>query len=301
MKVYPINSIRHLHELLALPKPKHPLISVIDFAKITCFTDQALESVTYGFYCIALKKNFSGVMRYGQQPHDFDDGTMTFFAPNQVVTTQVQDTCSLEGDWLVVHAGFLQGFSLARNIRQFGFFSYAVNEALHLSEDEERMIRSLMADIARESRQTPDKFSQTIIIKQIELLLSYCDRYYQRQFLTRKQAGNDHLLAFEHLLDEYFNSQESEGNQLPGVAYFADKLNLSPNYLSDMLRSNTGLSAQQHIQQKLIDKAKALLTSTELSVSEIAYRLGFEYPQSFSKLFKNKTGQTPKAFRTLYN
>jgi AraC-like DNA-binding protein len=301
MKVYAINSIRQLHELLALPKPKHPLISVIDFAEITCFTDPALESVTYNFYCIALKKNFKGVMRYGQQPHDFDDGTMTFFAPNQVVTTKVQDACALEGDWLVVHADFLQGFSLAKDIRQFGFFSYSVNEALHLSEDEEKTIRLLMADIARESRQTPDNFSQTIIIKQIELLLSYCNRYYQRQFLTRKQAGNDHLSSFEHLLDEYFDNQENNNNQIPGVAFFAAKLNLSANYLSDMLRSSTGLSAQQHIQQKLIEKAKALLSSTELSVSEIAYRLGFEYPQSFSKLFKNKTGQTPKAFRNFYN
>lgn len=301
MKPYLIQSIRQLHELLELPKPKHPLISIIDFSEIKCFTEQALESVTYNFYCIALKKNFNGVMRYGQQHYDFDDGTMTFFAPNQVVTTKIRDDWALEGDWLVIHPDFLQGFSLARDISQFGYFSYAVNEALHLSEDEEKTISLLMADINRESKQAIDTFSQMIIIKQIELLLSYCDRFYQRQFLTRKQANNNYLLSFERLLDDYFNSQEMLSSSIPSVGFFAGKLNLSANYLSDMLRSSTGQSAQQHIQQKLIEKAKALLSSTELTVSEIAYQLGFEYPQSFSKLFKNKTHKTPKEFRATIN
>lgn len=299
MKAYPIRSIRQLHELLGLPKPKHPLISVMDFSEIKCFSDPALESVTYDFYCIALKKNFNGVMKYGQQHYDFDDGTMTFFVPNQVVTTEIRDDWALHGSWLVIHPDFLHGFSIAREIRQFGYFSYAANEALHLSEEEDRTVTLLMADIARESRQAPDKFSQAIIIKQVELLLSYCDRFYQRQFLTRKQAGNDHLSAFEHLLDDYFNLPNTQGSNIPTVSFFAEKLNLSSNYLSDMLRSSTGQSAQQHIQQKLIDKAKALLSSTGFSVSEIAYQLGFEYPQSFSKLFKNKTGKTPKEFRGL--
>jgi AraC family transcriptional activator of pobA len=301
MKPYSIRSIRQLHELLELPKPKHPLISVIDFSEIKCFADPELESVTYNFYCIALKKNFNGVMKYGQQHYDFDDGTMTFFAPNQVVTTQIRDDWALEGDWLVIHPDFMQGFSLARDIRQFGYFSYAVNEALHLSEEEEKTISLLISDIAREIRLATDNFSQSIIIKQIELLLSYCDRFYQRQFLTRKQAGNNYLSSFEQLLDDYFSNQEMKSGDIPSVAFFAEKLNLSANYLSDMLRSSTGQSAQQHIQQKLIDKAKALLSSTELSVSEIAYQLGFEYPQSFSKLFKNKTDKTPKEFRATFN
>jgi AraC family transcriptional activator of pobA len=300
MKPYPIRSIRQLHELLELPKPKHPLISVIDFSEIKCFADSALESVTYNFYCIALKKNFNGVMKYGQQYYDFDDGTMTFFAPNQVVTTAIREDWALEGRWLVIHADFLQGFSLAKDISQFSYFSYAVNEALHLSEAEEQTVSLLLADIAKESELAPDKYSQPIIIKQIELLLGYCDRFYHRQFLTRKQAGNSHLVYFEQLLEDYFNSQDT-GDYLPSVSFFAEKLNLSANYLSDMLRNNTGQSAQQHIQQKLIDKAKILLSSTELSVSEIAYRLGFEYPQSFSKLFKNKTSKTPKEFRASFN
>jgi len=301
MKPYAIQSIRQLHDLLELPKPKHPLISVIDFSEIKCFTDPALESVTYNFYCIALKKNFNGVMRYGQQHYDFDDGTMTFFAPNQVVATEIRDDWALEGFWLVIHPDFMQGFSMAQEIRQFNYFSYAVNEALHLAEEEEQTITLLMADIARESQLANDNFSQTIIIKQIELLLSYCDRFYNRQFLTRKQAGNNYLSRFEQLLENYFNNPETEGSTIPGVSFFAGKMNLSANYLSDMLRNNTGQSAQQHIQEKLINKAKALLSSTDLSVSEIAYRLGFEYPQSFSKLFKIKTSKTPKEFREIFN
>jgi len=300
VKPYQIHSIRQLHELLELPKPRHPLISVIDFSGIKCFDDPALESVTYGFYCIALKKNFNGVMKYGQQHYDFDDGTMTFFAPNQVVTTAIRDDWALEGRWLVIHPDFMQGFALAKDIRRFGYFSYAVNEALHLSEEEEQTITLLLADITRESKLATDSFSQPIIIKQIELLLSYCDRFYHRQFLTRKQAGNTYLSNFEQLLNDYFDSSETN-RSIPAVSFFAEKLNLSANYLSDMLRSSTGQSAQQHIQLKLINKAKALLSSTDLSVSEIAYRLGFEYPQSFSKLFKNKTSKTPKEFRASYN
>ncbi len=300
MKPYTIQSIRHLHELLELPKPKHPLVSVIDFSEIKCFADPALESVTYDLYCVALKKNFNGTMKYGQQHYDFDDGTMTFFAPNQVVTTAIRDDWALEGLWLVFHPDFLQGFSLATDIRRFGYFSYAVNEALHLSDEEEHTITSLLTDISRESKLATDHFSQSIILKQIELLLSYCDRYYHRQFLTRKQACNTYVSNFERLLDDYFSSAETAGSTIPTVSFFAERLNLSPNYLSDMLRSSTGQSAQQHIQQKLIDKAKALLSATELSVSEIAYQLGFEYPQSFSKLFKNKTSKTPKEFRATY-
>jgi AraC family transcriptional activator of pobA len=301
MKPYAIKSIRELHELLALPKPKHQLISLIDFSEIKCFDDDKLEAVTYGFYCISLKKNFKGKMRYGQQHYDFDDGIMTFFAPDQVVITEIRDDWDLEGLWLVIHPDFLQSSSLAKDIRQFDYFSYAVNEALHLSLEEEQTITAQLKNIAIEADKPTDSFSQVILIKHIELLLSYCDRFYHRQFLTRKQANNDYLSAFEQLLADYFDNIETVGGSIPGVSYFADKLNLSNNYLSDMLRSVTGQSAQQHIQQKLIAKAKALLSSTELSVSEIAYQLGFEYPQSFSKLFKNKTSKTPREFRALYN
>jgi AraC family transcriptional activator of pobA len=301
MKPYHIKSIRELHVLLEIPKPRHPLISVIDFSAIKCFDDPSLESVTYGFYCISLKKNFKGHMRYGQQHYDFDDGIMSFFTPGQIIVTEIRDDWNLEGLWLVIHPDFIQGFALAADIRKFGYFSYAVNEALHLSHDEEQMITALLIEIAKESQAATDMFSQPILIKQIELLLSYCDRFYHRQFLTRKQGGNNFLAVFEGLLDDYFNTPEKQVKGLPNVSYFADRMNLSPNYLSDMLRNITGRSAQIHIQQKLIDKAKELLSVTDLSVSEVAYRLGFEYPQSFSKLFKNKTKKTPGEFRASFN
>lgn len=301
MKPYAIQSIRALHEILELPKPKHPLISVIDFSKIKCYDDQKLESVTYGFYCISLKKNFKGWMRYGQQHYDYDDGIMSFFAPNQVVITEIRDDWELEGLWLVIHPDFIQGLSLGKEINQFGFFSYAVNEALHLSEGEERMITLLLNDIAAESAKATDTFSHAILIKQIELLLSYCDRFYYRQFLTRKQAGSNLLSSFEKLLDDCFEKEGLQGHSIPTVSQLAEKLHISSNYLSDMLRSITGRSAQEHIQLKLISEAKRLLSSTELSVSEIAYRLGFEYPQSFSKLFKKKTEKTPRQFRSIMN
>jgi len=301
MKPYTIQSIRELHQLLELPKPKHPLISVIDFSAIKCFDDEKLEAVTYGFYCIAIKKNFKAKMRYGQQHYDFDEGVMTFFAPHQVVITEIRDDWELEGLWLVIHPDFLQGFSLFKDIRQFGFFSYSVNEALHLSEEEEHTINQLLANISNESEATIDTFSQDIIIKQIELLLHYCDRFYRRQFLTRKQANSSLISTFEDLLRAYFNNNLTATDGIPSVSYFAERMNLSRNYLSDMLRNSTGQSAQQHIQQKVIEKAKELLTNSELTVSEIAYQLGFEYPQSFHKLFKNKTTFSPLEYRQSYN
>lgn len=301
MKPYAIQSIRELHQLLELPKPKHPLLSVIDFSSIKCFDDQKLEAVTYGFYCVAIKKNFKAKMRYGQQHYDFDEGMMTFFAPHQVVITEIRDDWELEGLWLVIHPDFLLGFSLSREIRQFGFFSYAVHEALHLSEEEEITINQLLAHISKESQAAIDTFSQTIIIKQIELLLNYCDRFYQRQFLTRKQADSSLLSNFEALLEDYFGQDLTVTEGIPSVSYFAEKLNLSRNYLSDMLRSITGQGAQQHIQEKVIEKARVLLTNSELNVSEIAYQLGFEYPQSFHKLFKSKTNLSPLEYRTNFN
>lgn len=293
MKPYTIQSIRELHELLELPKPKHPLISLIDFSTIKCYDDEKLEAVTYGFYCVAIKKNFKGKMRYGQQHFDFDEGIMTFYAPNQVIITEIRDDWELEGLWLTIHPDFLQGFSLGKEIHQYGFFSYNLNEALHLSPEEEITINQLLLDISKESQFSIDTFSHSIIIKQIELLLNYSNRFYNRQFLTRKQANHSLLSNFETLLNIYF--EESEG--IPSVGYFAERMNISRNYLSDMLRSTTGQSAQQHIQQKLIEKAKVLLGTSELNVSEIAYKLGFEHPQSFHKLFKNKTDVSPLEYR----
>ena len=300
MKPYTIKSIKELHQLLELPKPKHPLISVIDFSSIKCFDDEKLEAVTYGFYCIAIKKNFKAKMRYGQKHYDFDEGVMTFFAPHQVVITEIRDDWELEGLWLVIDLDFLHGFSIFKEIRQFGFFSYSVNEALHLSEEEELTISQLLVNISKESQATIDTFSQAIIIKQIELLLNYCDRFYRRQFLTRKQADSSLVSNFEDLLGAYFKDNLTATKGIPSVSYFAERMNLSRNYLSDMLRNITGQSAKQHIQQKLIDSAKELLANSALNVSQIAYHMGFEHPQSFHKLFKNKTHSSPLEYRVRF-
>lgn len=298
---YIINSISELHGLLELPKPKHPLISVINFEEIKCFDDESLRSVSYNFYCIAVKKNFEGKMKYGQQYYDFDEGVMTFFSPMQVVTTDIVEDLKLSGYWLVVHPDFIRNYHLGSTIKQYGYFSYSVHEALHLSDDEEKTITEIMRNIADEYHSVIDKFSQDVIVSQIELLLNYCNRFYNRQFITRSAASNDLLIRLENLLVDYFETSGLQESRLPTVQFISDKLNVSPSYLSDMLRNLTGQSTQQHIHNHLIEKAKEVLTTTNLSVSEIAYQLGFEYPQSFSKLFKGKTSLTPLEFRHSFN
>lgn len=295
---YVMNSISELHRILELPKPEHPLVSVVDFSEIKCFTDESLRSIIYNFYCIAIKRNFDGKMKYGQSYYDFDEGIMTFFAPGQMVTTDISDGYKPDGWWLLVHPDFLMGYPLAKTIREYGFFSYAANEALHLSQKEEDTVTAIIKNMQQEYRSIIDSFSQNVIISQIDLLLNYCDRFYNRQFITRKNANKDLLMKLEEVLAVYF---EGEHRGLPTVQYLADQLHVSANYLSDMLRSLTGMNAQQHIHHKLIEKAKEMLTTTSLSVSEIAYSLGFEFPQSFNKLFKNKTNLSPLAFRAAFN
>jgi len=298
---YTINSISDLHRLLGLPKPLHPLVSVIDMSGINCHFDDNLKSVIYNFYSICIKKGFKGKMKYGQNYYDFDEGTMTFFSPSQVISTVVDNDIALNGWWLVVHPDFIRNYTLGKSITTYGYFSYAVNEALHLSEKEEITITSIMQHIAVEYQTMIDNFSQDVMVSQIEVLLNYCNRYYNRQFITRKNASNELLIKLESLLTDYFNSGQVQHSGLPTVQYLSSQLNVSANYLSDMLRSLTGHSTQHHIHDKLIERAKEILTSTTYSVSEIAYQLGFEYPQSFSKLFKNKTNVSPLAFRSSFN
>ncbi|MGS2763696.1 helix-turn-helix domain-containing protein [Sinomicrobium sp. M5D2P9] len=300
-KPYIIHSISELHKLLELPKPKHPLVSVINFEEIKCFDDESLRSVSYNFYCIAIKKNFEGKMKYGQQYYDFDEGVMTFFSPMQVVTTDIVENLKLSGYWLVVHPDFIRNYPLGKAIKEYGYFSYAVNEALHLSDDEEKAVTAIIQSIAHEYRSVIDNFSQDVIVSHIELLLNYCNRYYNRQFITRRAASNDLLIKLESLLSDYFNSEQLRESGLPTVQYISGKLNVSADYLSDMLRNLTGQNTQQHIHNHLIEKAKEVLTTTDLSVSEIAYQFGFEYPQSFSKLFKKKTEMSPLEFRQSFN
>nr|WP_315165492.1 helix-turn-helix transcriptional regulator [uncultured Flavobacterium sp.] len=298
---YSINSISELHRLLQLPKPKHPLVSVINLNEIKCHFDESIKSFVYNFYSICTKKDFKGKLKYGQNYYDFDEGIMTFFSPGQVISTVVDDDIALSGIWLVVHPDFIQNYALAKSIKDYGFFSYAVNEALHLSDKEEAMIMDIMQNIDAEYCSVIDGFSQDVILSHIELLLNYSNRFYNRQFITRKNASNDLLSNLEKLLLDYFNGNKVQELGLPTVLYISEQLNVSPNYLSDMLRSLTGQSTQQHIHDKLIEKAKEILTTTSLSVSEIAYQLGFEYPQSFSKLFKSKTNVSPLEFRSSFN
>ena len=298
---YLIESISELHRLLSIPAPEHPLVSVIDFEQITCMTDPAMQRIVYNFYSICIKKGFTGKLKYGQNSYDFDEGVMTFFSPGQVISTEITEEMQLTGWWLVIHPDFLCNYPLFKKIREYGFFSYAVNEALHLSEKEEAMVNAIEKDIEQEYRSLIDGFSQDVIIAHIELLLSYANRFYNRQFITRKSANSDLLTRLETLLDEYFREDRGEQSGLPTVQYVSGQLNVSPNYLSDMLRTQTGQSTQQHIHNKLIEHAKQILTTTSLSVSEIAYQLGFERPQSFNKLFKRKTNVSPLAFRQTFN
>ncbi|PWB23459.1 helix-turn-helix domain-containing protein [Flavobacterium sp. HTF] len=296
-----ISSISELHQLLQISKPDHPLVSFVNLRDISCHFDNNLKSVIYNFYTISIKKGFKGKMRYGQNYYDFDEGVMTFMGPNQIISTEVPMDSSVYGSMLAIHPDFIQSYPLAKKIKEYGYFSYAVNEALHLSEKEQNMITGIMQNIEQEYLSSIDAFSQDVMISHIELLLNYCNRFYNRQFITRKNANNTLLTKLETLLSEYFESDKAQKLGLPTVAYISEQLNVTPNYLSDMLRSLTGQSTQHHIHNKIIEKAKELLTTTSLSVSETAYKLGFEYPQSFNKLFKSKTNVSPLEFRSSFN
>ncbi|RZJ55881.1 MAG: AraC family transcriptional regulator [Flavobacterium sp.] len=296
-----IHSISELHSFLKIPKPEHPLVSFVDLSEISCEFGSNLKSVVYDFYSISIKRGFEGKMRYGQNYYDFDEGVMLFMGPGQIISTEVPTTTYVYGAMLVIHPDFIQNYPLAKKIKEYGYFSYAVNEALHLSEKEQNMITGIMQNIEQEYLSSIDAFSQDVMISHIELLLNYCNRFYNRQFLTRKNANNTLLEKLETLLSNYFESENVQKLGLPTVAYISEQLNVSPNYLSDMLRSLTGQSTQHHIHNKIIEKAKELLTTTSLSVSETAYHLGFEYPQSFNKLFKSKTNLSPLEFRNSFN
>ena len=297
---YHLDSVTDLHRLLALPKPDHPLVSVINMDEIKCSTNEAFRAVLYNLYSICIKKDYNGKLKYGQHYYDFDSGTMTFFAPGQIVATEITENIHVSGWWLIFHADFIRNYPLAKSIKNYHYFSYAVNEALHLSEKEDAMITGLMKNIEQEYRSAIDHYSQDVILSQIELLLNYCNRFYNRQFITRKNANSDLLVKFEAILLNYFETQMHQ-HGLPTVQFLSEQLHISANYLGDMLKTTTGQSTQQHIHDKLIEKAKEILTTTSLSVSEIAYELGFEHPQSFNKLFKNKTSLTPLKFRQAFN
>jgi AraC-like DNA-binding protein len=296
-----IKTISEFHNYNGLPKPEHPLISIVDYAKLNRKSEENF-ALMFGYYTISLKRGVSK-MFYGQQQYDFDEGVLYFMAPNQIlrVNNNPNETLQRSGWLLLIHPDFLWNTSLATKIKQYEFFDYAVNEALFLSEKEEEILNSIIENIRREYHTNIDKFSQNIIISHIETLLNYSERFYQRQFITRKITNHQILTRLEKLLTEYFDSNNLVTRGLPTVQYIADTLNVSAGYLSGLLKVLTGQSTQQHIHDKLIEKAKEKLSTTDLSVSEIAYELGFEHSQSFSKLFKIKTNLSPSEFGHSFN
>ncbi|MBC6113002.1 helix-turn-helix domain-containing protein [Pedobacter fastidiosus] len=298
-----IKTIAEYHRFNELPKPGQPLVSVIRFEDIQRIPDKGQLSIVLDFYTIALKKNFSAKMKYGQQDFDFDEGVMHFMSPRQLLffDSTTADDFKHTGWLLLIHPDFLGNTSLANKIKKYEYFDYHINEALHLSEKEEIMVAGIFHNIAEEYHSRIDGLSQDVIIAQIELLLTYSDRFYQRQFITRKIAGHRILNRLEALLKTYFESDSLNENGLPTVLYIADALNISPNYLSRLLKMLSGQSTQQFIHDKLIELAKEKLLMTSLSINEIAYQLGFEHPQSFSKLFKAKTKSSPGEFRQSFN
>lgn len=293
-----IKSISDVHQFLGLEKPLHPLVSVIEIDdKITNF-DYGDAKYTFDFYQISLKQGFSGSMNYGRNSYDFDDGTLTFIKPNQTIQVETQEEIKDSSGWtLLFHPDLIRKSELGHTIDQYSFFNYDLNEALHLSPKERASITELTVKIQEEYNQNIDKHSQDLIIANIEMLLKYCKRFYDRQFYTRTNLNKDILYEFNQILKNYYNSHDADIGGVLTVRYCAEKLNLSVNYLGDLLKSETGRSAKDHINNYVIEKAKTRLLSTNRSISEIAYGLGFEYPQGLNKIFKAKVGVSPSAYR----
>lgn len=305
-----MNSIRHFkrvgdyHKLVNISAPEHPLISLVNYSDIQYPAEIANLKWKQDYYTIGLKRNVPHKFFYGQQEYDFDEGIMTFIAPGQIMSLGNNPNVKSKkpsGFLLLIHPDFLWNSSLASLIKNYQFFGYTVNEALFLSEKEEKMMLAILKNIEREYQSNIDKFSQKIIISQLELLLNYAERFYERQFITRKISNHKVLHQLEEVLNNYFSKESLINLGLPTVQMVSDELHLSSNYLSSVLKSLTGQSTQQHIHDRIIEKAKIQLSNTELSISEIAYSLGFEYPASFTKLFKSKTELSPLEFRNLYN
>ena len=296
-----VSSVTEVHRMLKIKSPKHPLISVIDLDELKEVNETVPGSFINDFYSVFIKKDFDGKMRYGQQMYDFDDGVMIFCGPGQLISVENTGENKPKGWWLLFHPDFLQTYPLANRINEFGFFKYETNEALHLSEDEETNVAGIMNNIHKEYQTSIDHFSQDVIISHLEVLLNYANRYYNRQFITRKPTNTSLLSKFEQILDAYFENDLPLQNGLPTVGFLSTELHVSPNYLSDMLRATTGQTTQHYIHQKVIEKSKVMLSTSDLTASEIAYQMGFDYPQSFSKLFKAKTKMSPIQYRKSLN
>ena len=298
--IYHFSSIAQLMKHAGHPPPLHPLVALIDYSKTPFEVLTEGEKIILDFYKVSFKKRFTGRVRYGQRYYDFNEGGLAFLKPNQVVFSP-DDRSHYEGYAFYFHPDFIRNYPLSKAIHRYGFFSYAVDEALFLSAKEKEIISQLFDAIQSELDTNIDAFSQDVLVAQIEVLLHYSHRFYNRQFLTRKAANHNIIASLDNLLTQYFDENRGLQTGLPSVQYISLQLNVSARYLSDMLGSLTGQNTQQYIQQAVIERSKDLLSAGSLSIAEIAYQLGFEHPQSFSKLFKSKTNLSPLAFRATFN
>lgn len=294
-KILNLDSVDLYNKLYGL-ETLNPLVSVIDLNKATSSVD--LIRFNYGIYALYLKLEKACDIKYGRQTYDYQEGTIVCFAPGQTAETNpTTDKVQVNAHGILFHPDLLRETSLGKNIKKYTFFSYEVNEALHLSEEERSIVMDCLKIIRMELEHGVDKHSKTLLVNHIELLLNYCMRFYERQFITRGKTNRDVLTRFENLLDEYFESTLAEQDGLPTVKYFADKLCLSSNYFGDMFKKETGKSPQEYIQEKVIELAKERISGTADTVSQIAYSLGFQYPQHFCRLFKKRVGYTPSEYR----
>jgi AraC-like DNA-binding protein len=295
-EIVKIGSIAQYNTMRGVPT-KHPLVTVIDLSKAQ---PMPAKSFNFGLYAVGLKEVNHGQLRYGRRHYDYQEGSLIFVAPGQVIGVQPGVELFAPKGWILLfHPDLINGTPLGKHIGDYSFFSYDVNEALHLSDKEKGIVMDCLSKIEYELDQHIDKHSKGLIASNIELLLKYCIRFYDRQFITRDHVSKGILEGFEYLLKGYFSSGRPQNEGLPSVAYFAEALHLSPNYFGDLVKKETGRSAQEYIQSKVIDVAKERVFDRNKSVSEIAYELGFKYPQHFTRLFKQKTGVTPNDYRMM--
>lgn len=293
-EIIKIDSVKKYNDLFGL-ETLHPLVSIVDFQHITHYPSHIV--MNYGIYALFLKETLCGDIRYGKQTYDYQEGTVVSFAPGQVAEVTMREDVRPTGRGILFHPDLIKGTSLGKDIKQYSFFSYASNEALHTSEEERGIILDCLRKTQLELQHPIDRHSKRLISRNIELLLDYCMRFYERQFITRSAVNKDVLSKFEELLDEYFQERLPQTEGLPTVKYFADKICLSPNYFGDLIKKETGKTAQEYIQNKVIDLAKEMILGTGKTVSEIAYELGFQYSQHFNRTFKKNVGCTPNEYR----
>jgi len=299
-QLHHFESISALMRRMDQPKPLHPLVAMINYNDVKVALTDAGNKFSLDFYKISFKTSFNGKVKYGHGYYDFEEGGLAFLAPNQIVTMS-DDANDYEGYSLFFHPDMIRNYQLGNTIQNYGFFSYSISEALHLSEKEKIDISLLFQAISKELDNNIDHFSQDVLVSQIELLLNYSNRFYNRQFITRKLIHNDLIGRMNIFLSDRFDQQKTSLTGLPSVQEVSDHLQVSPRYLTDMLKSLTGQNAQQHIHNQLVERAKNRLTNTTLTIAEIAYNLGFEHPQSFNKLFKQKTNISPLEFRQSFH